>query len=52
MLREVGSLAVIGVLITGCGALSAPVTPLTPEQQCDRDNGVWRPVLNLCEHGR
>ena len=52
MLRDLGSLAVVAGLVTGCATLSSPPPPTTPQADCERNNGAWRAVLNFCEHGR
>ena len=53
MLRALVSLGVLAGVATGCASLSSgtPV-PMTPQAECERNNGAWRQVLNFCEHGR
>jgi hypothetical protein len=53
MLLDLGSLAVVAGLMAGCASLGAGApSPLTPQAECERNNGAWRQVLNFCEHGR
>ena len=53
MLRDLGSLAVVAGLVAGCASLSTGVAPpRTAQEDCERNNGAWRQVLNFCEHGR
>jgi hypothetical protein len=52
MLRALGSLTVFAWMMAGCAALSSAPPPMTPQADCERNNGAWRQVLNFCEHGR
>ena len=52
MLRGLASLTVCAGLLAGCASLSSPPPPITPQADCERNNGAWRQVLNFCEHGR
>lgn len=52
MLRNLGSLAVLTGLVAGCASLGSAPPPMTPQAECERNNGAWRRVLNFCEHGR
>ena len=52
MLRDLGAVAVLAGLMNGCASLSEPPPSLTPQADCERNNGAWRAVLNFCEHGR
>jgi hypothetical protein len=52
MLRALGSLTVLAGVVAGCASLSSAPPPITPQADCERNNGAWRQVLNFCEHGR
>jgi hypothetical protein len=53
MLRDLGSLTVLAGVVAGCASLSSGTPPpMTPQAECERNNGAWRQVLNFCEHGR
>ena len=52
MLRNLGSLAVLAGVVAGCASLQSAPPPMTPQADCERNNGAWRQVLNFCEHGR
>lgn len=52
MLRGLGSLAALAAVITGCASLSSAPPAITPQADCERNNGAWRAALNFCEHGR
>lgn len=53
MLRDLGALVVVTVLVAGCTSVASGGPPsTTPQAECERNNGVWRQVLNFCEHGR
>ena len=52
MLRNLGSLAALAGVVAGCASLGAAPPPMTPQAECERNNGAWRQVLNFCEHGR
>ena len=51
-LRDLGSFALVSLLMAGCASLSSAPPPMTAEAECLRNNGAWRQVLNYCEHGR
>jgi hypothetical protein len=50
--------AVLGLLIAlilaGCGAMSYenPSPAFTPQAECLRNGGYWRPGMNYCEYGK
>jgi len=52
VLRALGSLTVFAWMMAGCATLSSAPPPMTPQADCERNNGAWRQVLNFCEHGR
>lgn len=53
MLSAVASVGALAGMVAGCASLSAGTpAPLTPQAECERNNGAWRQVLNFCEHGR
>jgi hypothetical protein len=52
MLRALGSLTVLAGVVAGCASLSSAPPPMTPQADCERNNGAWRQALNFCEHGR
>ena len=52
MLCALGSLTVLAGLAAGCASLSSAPPAMTPQADCERNNGAWRQVLNFCEHGR
>jgi hypothetical protein len=52
MVRDLGVVAVLAGLMSGCASLSEAPPPTTPQAECERNNGAWRAVLNFCEHGR
>ncbi|HXU90292.1 MAG TPA: hypothetical protein VFQ62_15670 [Methylomirabilota bacterium] len=52
MVRDLGVVAVLAGLMSGCASLSEAPPPTTPQVECERNNGAWRAVLNFCEHGR
>jgi hypothetical protein len=53
MLGDLGALTVVAGLMAGCASLSSGASPpRTPQEDCERNNGAWRQVLNFCEHGR
>jgi hypothetical protein len=53
VLRGLAALSVLAGFVAGCASLSSGTpTPLTPQAECERNNGAWRQVLNFCEHGR
>ena len=52
VVQSLGSLVVVIGVVAGCTSLSSAPPPLTPQADCERNNGAWRAVLNFCEHGR
>jgi len=53
MLGDLGALTVVAGLVAGCASLLSDASPpRTPQEDCERNNGAWRQVLNFCEHGR
>jgi hypothetical protein len=53
MLGGLGSLTVVAGLVAGSASLSSgTLPPRTAQEDCERNNGAWRQVLNFCEHGR
>ena len=52
MVRDLGVVAVLAGLMSGCAARSGAPPPTTPPGAGERYKGAWRAVLNFCEHGR
>ena len=49
--RRAATLLVVSLAVAGCAGIPAPsgASPWTPEAECDRNAGVWRPAHNYCE---
>lgn len=49
--RRAAMLLVVSFAVAGCAGIPAPsgASPWTPEAECDRNAGVWRPALKYCE---
>jgi hypothetical protein len=44
----VTAILLVATVASGCASLGAP-TDITPQVQCERYGGLWRPALNFCE---